>query len=482
MANSNRTQAGRKRTSGSQQRRPSSQSSAAKRSSGTNRTSSSSRSSSSERSKSNRSSSARRSSIPSDDMMILKLLLLVAAVLIIFEGRLISTMFSQSHEPVIVNSDPGNTNSPAQTVSVDQESTENEPSDAAGSGDTASEPAQDESSAAAGSSPAQTASSDSSGTLAGFSAEDAASSSSASSASSDTDTGTDTASNSSSIYDENGYVISERIDDPKVVPLQENAVDDSYFSDAVFIGDSRMEGFHFTSGITQGDWLTSVGMTLTSISDSKVSTADGTITVYQGLSGRQYAKIYLMLGANDLGFWPWEEFLPTALSVLKQFHELQPSAQIYVCSCIYVEESKVVTDYVNNANVIEVNKGLLEACRELDYCWYLNLNEVLSNGWQSLIQDASEDGVHLYEYYSKVMLSYMKNHYLSGTGNTSASSPAKDETGKTDPSDNEDTSASDDTGQNEDTGTSDEANEENAADSPEPPPEDNEVNGIVILS
>ena len=48
------------------------------------------------------------------------------------------------------------------------------------------------------------------------------------------------------------------------------------------------------------DSLERVGMTLTSISDTKIQTADGNITVYQGLSGTQYSKIYLMLGTNDL--------------------------------------------------------------------------------------------------------------------------------------------------------------------------------------
>ena len=448
---------------------------------------SSSRSSSSQRTAGKNTASARRRSVPNDDMLVLKLLLLVAAVLVIFEGRLITTMFSVSHEPVIVGSSPDDETT-ARTASAEKQNNadlkdENDAGEASADealsvdaqpADTAPGGEEDASSSGASTSADGAA-------LAGFTGEDTA----ASVPASDTDS-TVTSSDSSSIYDENGYVISERIDDPKVVPLQAASVDDSYFSDAVFIGDSRMEGFHYTSGITQGDWLTSVGMTLTSISDSKVSTPDGTITVYQGLSGRQYKKIYLMLGANDLGFWPWEEFLPTAISVLKQFHELQPSAQIYVCSCIYVEESKVVTDYVNNANVIQVNEGLLEACRELDYCWYLNLNEVLSSGWQSLIQDASEDGVHLYEYYSKVMLTYMKNHYLTGT--EQASSPAKEETEKADTSDNEDASASDDAGgdtdagSNTDAGTSDGAAEDNGADAPEPPPDDNEVNGIVIVS
>ena len=159
--------------------------------------------------------------------------------------------------------------------------------------------------------------------------------------------------------------------------------------------------------------MTSVGMTLTSISDTLVQTADGNITVYQGLSGRQYDKIYLMLGTNDLGFYPMEEFLKTAEYVLEQFHELQPGAVIYICSVIYVEESKVTTSYVNNNNVIAVNAELLKACEDLSYCYYLNLNEVLSDGNHSLIPGASGDGVHLYADYSKLMLDYLKSHYIS---------------------------------------------------------------------
>ena len=210
-----------------------------------------------------------------------------------------------------------------------------------------------------------------------------------------------------------GAVNPEYIDSSVVVPLQTTPVDDSYFHDAVLIGDSRMEGFRNTSGITQGTFLTSVGMTLTSISDTKIQTADGNITVYQGLSGTQYSKIYLMLGTNDLGFYPMEEFLKTAESVLDQFHQLQPNAVIYVCSVIYVEESKVTTDYVNNQNVISVNAELLKCCEDLPYCYYLNLNEILSDGNHSLIEGASQDGVHLYADYSKLMLGYMKSHYIT---------------------------------------------------------------------
>ncbi|MBR1900004.1 MAG: bifunctional adenosylcobinamide kinase/adenosylcobinamide-phosphate guanylyltransferase, partial [Lachnospiraceae bacterium] len=113
-----------------------------------------------------------------------------------------------------------------------------------------------------------------------------------------------------------------------------------------------------------------------------IATADGNISVYQGLSGQQYDRIYLMLGANDLGYYPWENFLPTFESVLEQFHELQPHAIIYVCSVIYVDESKVAAgfEYDNNDNVRTINGYILQACEDLWYCYYMNLNEIFSDG------------------------------------------------------------------------------------------------------
>jgi len=207
----------------------------------------------------------------------------------------------------------------------------------------------------------------------------------------------------------------EAIDSPAVVLLQSNAVDDSYFSNSVFIGDSRMEGFRNSSGITQGSFLTGVGLSTNDMAEPIIATADGNISVYQGLSGQQYDRIYLMLGANDLGYYPWENFLPTFESVLEQFHELQPHAIIYVCSVIYVDESKVAAgfEYDNNDNVRTINGYILQACEDLWYCYYMNLNEIFSDGYGSLLSDASSDGIHLYAPYLENMLKYLKNHYIS---------------------------------------------------------------------
>ena len=207
----------------------------------------------------------------------------------------------------------------------------------------------------------------------------------------------------------------EQIDSPAVVQEASPSVDDSYFSDAVFIGDSRMEGFRNASGITQGTFLTGVGLSINDMDKQIISTSDGTISVYQGLSGRQYSKIYLMLGTNELGFYPWEDFGPKFESVIKQFHQLQPGAVIYVCSVIYVEESKIAAgfEYDNNENVQTINKYILSTCEDLWYSYYINLNEIFSDGYHELIAGASADGIHLEPEYTEQMLDYLKSHYIT---------------------------------------------------------------------
>ena len=202
-------------------------------------------------------------------------------------------------------------------------------------------------------------------------------------------------------------------DSPAIVKKADSPVDDSYFSDAVFIGDSRMEGFRNASGITQGQFFTSVGMSLSSMkSEPVISTAEGNITVAAALSGGSYNKIYIMLGTNDLGEYDWDSFHDGFVSVTNRFQEIQPDAVIYICSVIYVEESKVTTgEYVNNTNVDKINSILLQICEDQGY-YYLDLNEFLTNGYGSLIEGATSDGVHIYPDYCQQMLDYLKYHYI----------------------------------------------------------------------
>lgn len=309
------------------------------------------------------------------DTLVLNLLILVALVLFIFEGRLIFTMITHRLSM----------NSPVVSDDADKD---------APSGDTLTDAPEEET--ASSGKDSQTSSASNNGVLAGLPGSLGAQSS---------DSGNSPAERLPTVSNPNSSAI---------VPKASVPVDDSYFSDAAFIGDSRMEGFRNASGITQGKFFTSVGMSLSSMAnDAIISDPSGsTITVAAALSGGDYNKIYIMLGANDLGEYDWNAFHDGFVSVTQRFLEIQPNAVIYICSCIYVEESKVTTgSYVNNANVDKINEVLLSICEEEGY-HYLDLNEFLSNGYGALIEGASSDGVHIYPDYCKQMLDYLKNHYV----------------------------------------------------------------------
>lgn len=315
------------------------------------------------------------------DRLVLNLLIIVALVLVVFEGRLVVTMFThRSASTPVADTADANDAASGSVTAADGET-----------GDSADQEADSASGAAADGS--------SGSFLAGF--PGSSSGSSGSSGNADSQTVSDTLPTVSNP------------DSPAIVQKAASPVDDSYFADAAFIGDSRMEGFRNASGITQGRFFTSVGMSLSSMTSGDViQTSDGNITVAAALSGGSYSKIYIMLGTNDLGEYDWDAFKEGFVSVTKRFQEIQPGALIYICSVIYVEESKVSSgEYINNANVDKINSILLGICEEQGY-HYLDLNEFLSNGYGSLIDGASSDGVHIYPDYCKQMLDYLKSHYI----------------------------------------------------------------------
>lgn len=201
-----------------------------------------------------------------------------------------------------------------------------------------------------------------------------------------------------------------------VVPGQQVPVDDSYFNDAVFVGDSRMEGFRNLSGITGGSFVSAVGMQLENFyTDAQIPTSQGNLLVMDALKNINFSKIYVMLGTNELGAYDLDAVRESYSKVLTDIKTRSSSANptVYVYSVIYVEEALVTTgDYVNNTNVDAINTEILRMCQENGY-HYINLNEVLSDGYGSLPSGASQDGIHLEQSFCQKWLDYTKTHYVS---------------------------------------------------------------------
>ena len=108
-------------------------------------------------------------------------------------------------------------------------------------------------------------------------------------------------------------------------------VDDSYFSDAVFIGDSRTVGLHDYGGLNDSTFYATVGMNIYNLWTEKFCEVDGEkVTLEEALKAKQYGKIYFQIGINEMGRGTLDGFMTAYEESVKKFRDLQPDAVIFV--------------------------------------------------------------------------------------------------------------------------------------------------------
>ncbi|MGN0326180.1 MAG: GDSL-type esterase/lipase family protein [Lachnospiraceae bacterium] len=173
-------------------------------------------------------------------------------------------------------------------------------------------------------------------------------------------------------------------------------VDEDYFADAVFIGDSRMVGVMEYAGLDQATFLAKISMTIYGMMDTKVSFQGRNETVRNVLTNHQFGKIYLMVGINELGTANTEYFIRAYTRVIEEIRQLQPDAVIIIQAILHVTGEKDREDDIfNNENIDEKNEALKALANSLNI-FYIDVNEVYDDENGNLRQELSGDDVHLF--------------------------------------------------------------------------------------
>lgn len=197
------------------------------------------------------------------------------------------------------------------------------------------------------------------------------------------------------------------------VPEREG-VDNSYFADAAFVGDSRTDGFLIYSGIGCGENLTSNGLSIFKLAEKKAIKRDGvSYTLLEVLAQKQYGKVYLSLGVNELGIYNDEGFYRAYCDAIDAIRACQPDAVIYIQGLIPLNEDVVQSvngpSYLKNDHLLIYNDLMKKAAQEKQVA-FLDLNTHFADETGQLPVDASKDGVHLRSDYCKQWLEYLKTH------------------------------------------------------------------------
>ncbi len=192
-------------------------------------------------------------------------------------------------------------------------------------------------------------------------------------------------------------------------------VDEAWFADAVFIGDSRTDGLRLYSGIRGVDFICYKGLTVFEVMNDKsvIQSGEEKIGVLQALAQKPYAKVYISLGVNELGYNHDAEFADTYRALVDKVRELQPDADIYLQSLIPVSTEKCAQTnqpyYVTNAQIAVYNE-IIETVAAEKEVYYLNVKEAMVDETGELPVDASSDGIHFYRGGYVTWYEYLKTH------------------------------------------------------------------------
>lgn len=196
-------------------------------------------------------------------------------------------------------------------------------------------------------------------------------------------------------------------------PVQESEpVDDSYFDDVAFVGDSRTDGFRLYSGLERGTYFCVTGETVASATDMENwKTEDGRkVSLADAVAAADCGKIYLMLGINELGWNGTDIFRSHAENLLRRLQADHPDAEIVVQSLLPVSaEQDAKGSYVNNQRILAYNQVWMELAEETG-CDYVNIAEAVTGEDGCLPAEMSFDGVHLNRAGCHAWLDYLRTH------------------------------------------------------------------------
>ena len=191
-------------------------------------------------------------------------------------------------------------------------------------------------------------------------------------------------------------------------------VEESYFDDALFIGDSRIVGLRDYGKLEEhATFYASEGLNIFRLLNSRIVEVEGQrkkITVEEALGERQFGKIYLMVGINELDIGTVERYKNTYQETIERIRELQPNARIYIQSIMLVTEKRAAKgDFVTNAGIRERNEAI-QGIADNENVFYLDVNEAVVDESGGMNPEYTTDGVHLKAKYVPLWKEYIKTH------------------------------------------------------------------------
>lgn len=191
----------------------------------------------------------------------------------------------------------------------------------------------------------------------------------------------------------------EEISKEAVAPQKPKFVksDASYFDNALFIGDSRTVGICEYGGLKNADYYADTGMSVLDLY-KKTAAIPGGVNFETMLSQKEYGKVYIMLGINEVGN-DQNRTAEKYAQLISYIQERQPEALIYIQANLHVSAGRSQKDSVVNNGAIDTLNARLEALADDETVFYIDVNEIFDDEAGNLKAECTSDNTHVFAKY-----------------------------------------------------------------------------------
>lgn len=185
-------------------------------------------------------------------------------------------------------------------------------------------------------------------------------------------------------------------------------VDETYFDDALFIGDSRTVGLKkYTDLAEHADFRC---VTSQSVYKALKSDYAGAGTLEKTINAKHYSKIYIMLGVNELGSGTTEDYIKAFTELVDTILEWSPDSKIIIQGIMKVDREKSDSDKVFNNINIQARNNALATLADNERIFYIDVNEAVCDEDGYLRDDVTFDHLHLRGKANEIWKQFLLTH------------------------------------------------------------------------
>lgn len=189
--------------------------------------------------------------------------------------------------------------------------------------------------------------------------------------------------------------------------------DESFFDDALFVGDSRMVGMASYARLGKADYFADVGLNVfTTLTKTASDETFSNWYLTDLLGQRDYTKVFIMLGINECGY-DHGTVASKYQEIIDKILAYEEDAKVYILSVYGTSRAKEqYGSYFGPGSLSDLNDRL-EELADGEQVFFLDCRYLFEDSEGYILDEITGDGVHLYGKYADMLPKWLCEQDLS---------------------------------------------------------------------